>query len=195
MTKKSENCRIHILFKFEESAVERYAIIEMVIFTLFIVSFRGFISSKSNILSFATVTVMSALLEIVNESFFSSQGTIYPASLLYVPFFRFPVAIICLSSIYSFIIYFAARRISGYFKDFAVKVSVFMVFVCVLNFFSLFIEKAGMLSGYWVHQKAVSVTGIWLAVYGYYFMIVLAGSVFIVRDIIISGRMPQSRHR
>lgn len=176
-------------------ALERNVIIEIVIFGMFILFFRGFISSRNNMLSFAAVIIMATLLEIVNERFFSSQGTFYPSSILYMPYFRFPVAIICLSSVYSFIIYLAARRMSGYFKDGAVKVSVFIAFVCILNFFSLFIEKAGMMSGYWVHQKAMSVTGIWLAVYGYYFLIVLPGSFFIVRDIVISGRTPQSRYR
>lgn len=175
--------------------MESYAVIEIVIFGMFILFFRGFISSRSNILSFASVIVTAVLLEIVNERFFSSQGTFYPASLLYVPYFRFPAAIICLSAVYSFVIFLAARKMSGYFMEGSVKAVVFMVFVAVFNFSSVFIEKAGMMSGYWVHQKAAGVTGIWLAVYGYYFLIVLPGSFFIVRDIVISGRTPQSRYR
>lgn len=175
--------------------MELYAIIETVIFALFILLFRGFMSSKSNILSFFAVTVTAMFLEVVNERFFSSQGTLYPSSLLYVPSFRFPVAIICLSAVYSFIIYLAARRISGCFKDGTIKAVVFIVFVTILNFSSLFIEKAGMSSGYWIHQKAASVTGIWFAVYGYYYIIVMAGSIFIVRDIIISERRRQSLYR
>lgn len=182
-------------FNIGEPDVDIYAVIETVIFALFILLFRGFISSRSNMLSFAAVIVMATLLEIVNERFFSSQGTFYPSSLLYMPYFRFPVAIICLSAVYSFIIFLAARKISGYFKEGAVKAVIFMVFVAVFNFSSVFIEKAGMSTGYWVHQKAAGVTGIWLAVYGYYFLIVLPGSFFIVRDIVISGRMPQSRYR
>ncbi|HRZ79066.1 MAG TPA: hypothetical protein P5044_03565 [bacterium] len=170
-------------------------IIEAVVFASFILLFRGFLSSRTNIISFFAVTGTSFLLEVVNEKFFSSQGTFYPSSILYVPSFRFPVAIICLSAVYSFLIFLSARKISGYFKDGAVKAVVFMVFVTVFNFFSILIEKAGMSSGYWVHQKAASVTEIWLAVYGYYFIMVFPGAVFVLRDIVISGRMPQNRYR
>lgn len=175
--------------------MERYAVIEVVIFSLFILFFRGFISSKSNSLSFIAVICTASILEIVNEKLFSSEGTVYPASLLFFPSFRFPVAIICLSAVYSFIIYLSARKISGYFHESAVKAAVFMVFSAILNFLSLFIENAGISSGYWIHQKAVNVTGIWPAVYGYYFIVILSGSVFIVRDIITSGRMQQNQHR
>jgi len=97
-----------VQFNIGEPDVDIYAVIETVIFALFILLFRGFISSRSNMLSFAAVIIMATLLEIVNERFFSSQGTFYPSSLLYMPYFRFPVAIICLSAVYSFTIFLAA---------------------------------------------------------------------------------------
>lgn len=175
--------------------MEKFVVIESIIFALFILLLRYFISSRSNIYAFIAVSVITTAMEILNENVFPGQGAFYPASLLYFPSFKFPVAIICMGVIYSFLIYFIAERIVEYFRDIAVKIFIFIVSIIVLNFVSLIVEKAGFESGYWIHQKAQNITGIWYQVYLFYFAILLSGAIFIVRDMVISVRMPQNRHR
>jgi len=170
--------------------VERFVIIEIVIFLLFILLLRYLVSSRSNINAFIAVSVITTVMEVLNERFFSGQGVIYPDSLLYFPYFKFPVAIICMGVIYSFLIYSAANKIIAYVKNSQIKIFMFLVSISVLNSASLIVENAGISSGYWIHQKVQSVTASWYVIYGFYFVIIMSGAVFVLsgyKKLSISG--------
>lgn len=121
----------------------------------------------------------AAVFEIVNETVFAKVGTFYPEVLVPFPFFKFPLAIILLGGFYSGIINFAALKISKFFKNRYLSLSVFLFSLVSINTISILVEKAGIYSGFWQHRQPGGISNIYFEVYVYYLLIVLPASVFI----------------
>ena len=124
--------------------------------------------------------VVAAVLEIVNETVFAKVGTFYPKVIVPFPFFNFPVLIVLLGGIYSGIINFAALKISKFFKNRFLSVTIFLLSAALMNIISILIESAGIYSGFWVHKQPSGISTIYFAVYVYYLLIVFSASVFII---------------
>ncbi|HQO93078.1 MAG TPA: hypothetical protein PLX56_12195 [bacterium] len=157
-----------------------FAVIEITIFVLSVPFVLYFITSSLMVRALAASAAVSIMLEIVNERFFPLEGTYYPKSLIFFPFFNFPVAIIFLAVLYSGLINLISLKISEIFVKKILSVITFFVSVLVLNSLSIYIERAGIYSGYWVHRQPAGISGIHGYVYLFYSLIVLAGSLFIV---------------
>ncbi len=157
-----------------------FAVIEIAIFFLSVPFILYFFTSTLMFRSLTASAVSSLLLEVINEKVFGSVGTYYPGSLMFLPFFKFPIAIIFLSVFYAGVINFVSLKISGFFVNKYVSISAFLISVFSLNSISIYVEKAGIYSGYWVHRQPAGISVIHGYVYLFYLSIVLAGSLFIV---------------
>lgn len=160
-----------------------FYLMEIIIFVLFVLCVKFFAVSRNRVFAFFSAFTASALLEIANEVLFSTEGTYYPDSFLYFPFFRFPLAIVCLGSFYSYCISMVCLKFSKYFNSYTKKIAVFIIAAFVLNFTSLLIESAGMYSGYWIHKKATDISEIWYFVYLFYLVISFSGAFFIFPEL------------
>lgn len=157
-------------------------LIEILIFTGFVIFAVLYCTSLNRILSIFAFLASSTALEIMNLSVFKGQGTIYPESILYFPGYRFPVAIVLFSAIYGGIIVLISLRIINTIKPKHLRKTLFFFIAAGLNFASLFIEKAGIMSGYWIHEKVKNVTDIWHFIYLFYFVVVISGIFFLVEE-------------
>lgn len=124
--------------------------------------------------------LVAAIFEIVNETVFAKVGTFYPKVMIPFPFFNFPVMIVLLGGLYSGIINFAALKISKFFKNRFLSVTIFLLSAALMNIISILIESAGIYSGFWVHKQPSGISTIYFAVYVYYLLIVFSASVFII---------------
>ncbi len=165
-----------------------YVLIETLIFAVTIPAVFYFLVSKRMFLPVIAPAAASTALEVVNERVFSGHGTYYPASVLFFPGFAFPVAIILLSVFYCCIVNIAAMKISKLAADRRVSLLVFAVSLAVLNLFSLAIEKAGLVSGYWRARYTVEISQIYGYVYLYYLIILFSGSCFFLREFLRKKR-------
>jgi len=157
-----------------------FAVIEIAIFVLAVPFILYLITSSLMFRSIAASSLVSIILEIVNERSFPVVGTFYPKSLLFFPFFKFPVAIVLLAVLYAGTINIISLKISGLFVNKYLSILSFLISVFILNSSSIYLEKAGIYSGYWVHRQAAGISGIHGFVYLFYLSIVLAGSIFII---------------
>lgn len=157
-------------------------IVEIVIYTGFVIFLFFYVSSATRALSLLGFMATSVLLEVMNISFFHQQGTVYPESIFYFPGYKFPVAIILFSAIYGGFIGLLSLKIVNFFKPGFGK-TVFILTAAVLNLLSVFVEKAGIMTGYWIHQKAQNINDIWYYVYLFYFAVILGGIVFLFDEI------------
>lgn len=165
-----------------------FAVIEISIFVVSVPFILYFASSSAMFRAMMASAVVSFTLEIVNEKGFSMQGTYYPKSLFFMPFFKFPVAIILLSVLYAGIINIAAFKVSRLFMNRVVSAISFFVAVLLFNISALYVENAGIYSRYWVHSNADGIPLIQKHIYFFYLLVVLAGSVFV-----ISGSLKKSK--
>jgi hypothetical protein len=94
-----------------------FAVIEIAIFFLSVPFILYFFTSTLMFRSLTASAVSSLLLEVINEKVFGSVGTYYPGSLMFFPFFKFPIAIIFLSVFYAGVINFVSLKISGFFRS------------------------------------------------------------------------------
>ncbi|MGI6395232.1 MAG: hypothetical protein ACOX2F_11000 [bacterium] len=159
-----------------------FAVIEIVIFIVSISFILYFLKSPFMFKAIVLSALTSISLEIVNEKAFEYVGTNYPGSLIFFPFFKFPVAIVLLSVFYSGVINLIALKISELSKYKFLSIFLFVISILFLNGFSIFVEKGGIYLKYWKHLKAADVTIIFWQVYLFYFTVVAAGSVFIIRE-------------
>ena len=166
-----------------------FVVIEALIFIVTIPATAYFLISKRMFLPVAASATASIILEIVNERVFAGQGTYYPASLLFFPGFKFPVAIVLLSVFYCCTLNFAAFKISNLSAKRHVSLLIFAVSIFTLNLFSLAIEKAGLASGYWMARYTAGMAAIYGPVYLFYLAVVIPGSFFFIRRIIF--RIPE----
>jgi hypothetical protein len=159
-----------------------FAIIEIAIFVVSVPFILYFATSSLMFRSLAASAVVSFALEVVNELVFAAQGTYYPKSLIFMPFFKFPVAIVFLSVLYAGIINITALKISGLFLNRYLSIISFFIAVLILNSASIYVESAGIHSGYWAHSNPESVSMIQKHIYLFYLAVVLPGSIFIAAD-------------
>lgn len=157
-----------------------FAVIEITIFVLSIPFILYFITSSLMFRVLISSAAVSIMLEIVNERFFPLEGTYYPKSLIFFPFFKFPVAIVFLAVLYAGLINLIALKISGIFVKKILSMITFLISVLVLNSAAIYVEKAGIYSGYWVHRQPAGISGIHGYIYLFYLLIVLTGSLLIV---------------
>ena len=157
-------------------------IIEIVIYTCFVVFLFIYCTSGARFLSLAGFMVSSTALEIMNLTVFQQQGTRYPESIFYFPGYRFPVAIIFFSAIYAGVISLISLKVINLLKPGFFRKSIFLTIVAVLNLASLFIEKLGMASGYWIHEKAKNISDIWYFIYLFYLIVILGGIFFLLEE-------------
>lgn len=160
--------------------MQNFVIVEIVIFFLSIPFILYFASSSLISRTMIASAFVSIAFEIINELVFPFQGTYYPDSLFFFPYFKFPVAIVLLSVFYAGIINILALKISGLFINRFMSVLLFFISIFILNLTSITVENTGIISGYWIHRKAVDISSIHGFVYLFYLLIVLAGSVFVV---------------
>lgn len=165
-----------------------FVVIEALIFIVTIPATAYFLISKRMFLPVAASATASIILEIVNERVFAGQGTYYPASLLFFPGFKFPVAIVLLSVFYCCTLNFAAFKISNLSAKRLVSLLIFAVSIFTLNLFSLAIEKAGLASGYWLPRYHGEMSLIYGSIYLFYLTVVLSGSFFFIRKIMQQER-------
>ena len=157
-------------------------IVEIVIYTCFVVFVYLYCTSISRFLSLTGFMVSSTALEIINITTFRSQGAIYPESTFYFPGYRFPVAIIFLSAIYGGTVGVISLKIVNFIKPKVFRKSIFLIIAALLNLSSILIEKAGIISGYWIHEKVKNIADIWQFVYLFYFGVLLGGIVFLLGE-------------
>jgi len=157
-------------------------LIEILIFTSFVIFVVFYCTSINRFLSLLAFLASSTALEIMNLSVFKGQGTRYPESIFYFPGYRFPVAIVLFSAIYGGVIALISLRIINTIKPKHLRKILFFFIAAGLNFVSIFVEKAGIMSGYWIHEKVKNVTDIWHFVYLFYFVVVISGIFFLVEE-------------
>ena len=157
-------------------------IVEIVIYTSFVVFIYLYCTSISRFLSLIGFMASSTALEIMNITTFRAQGAIYPESIFYFPGYRFPVAIICFSAIYGGIISILSLKIVHILKPKVLRKSIFLTVAAILNLFSIVVEKAGVMSGYWMHEKVKDVTDIWHFIYLFYFGVIFGGIIFLFEE-------------
>lgn len=157
-----------------------FAVIEIAIFVMSVPFILYFSTSTLMFRALVSSAAVSMFLEVINERVFGSVGTHYPRSLIFFPFFKFPIAIVFLSVFYAGLINFISLKISMFFVNKYVSMTAFLISVLVLNSSSIYVEKAGIYSGYWVHRQPAGISGIHGYVYLFYLLVVLSGSIFIL---------------
>lgn len=165
-----------------------YIIVELFIYlmwaTVFITRSRRASRSATEELQVLLLALpTAAIVEVMNEYLFASTGIFYPFSLLYFPSFKFPVAIVLSSSLYTWVLYVVSRQIA---VRFAGEESRFLglyqlgLFLLLLST-NILIEPFGVSIGYWQWHKTPPTTFfVWAARYIYYSLFTLPPAVFAV---------------
>ena len=121
---------------------------------------------------FITSSLMTIIMEMVNETVFKGVGSYYPASLFYFPGFQFPVAIVAAGGVFTWFIYIMSRNLANLFSEIDgfffhwIHLLLFLILLlsCVL------VEIVGEGVGYWqYHILPNESIKLWMGVYFFYF--------------------------
>jgi hypothetical protein len=128
-------------------------------------------TEELQVLLFALPTAI--ILEIKNEFLPAGSGVYYPSSLLYFPDFKFPLAIAFSSSLFTWALFVASRKISLWIAGEDSRFHVLLQLGLFLVLLSSYVvpEALGPWIGYWkFHITPPESVAVWVAKYAFYFL-------------------------
>ncbi len=137
---------------------------------LFLFLFGRAPAKKAFLTALGAGSLLSVILEIINERWFAGQGTVYPVVALRFYPFDFPVAIVLFTGMYAALVAWSAWRLSNLFptQSLVLRCLTSLFWTMLLNLSSIGIEHLGVLSGWWRHQRAIELSTIYPFIYLFY---------------------------